>query len=200
VEIRVEDYTRTSLPDESMDVFWALESACYAGEPAALFAEAWRVLRPGGRVVVADGFLARPPRGLEARLYRSFLEGLVLPPLASVTSFADAMRGAGLRVKRVESRLAEVTASARRLFWRCAVTYPLALLAGATRLVEPGMVANSRSGMALWPLVERGVLDYAILVAEKPGRDAVPCGVAQRPDVGPLATSRRVLQRKAHKA
>lgn len=55
------DYTRMEFPDASFDAVYALESACYApgADKGALLAEIARVLRPGGRVAVADGFLLR---------------------------------------------------------------------------------------------------------------------------------------------
>jgi tocopherol O-methyltransferase len=168
VKFRVEDYTKTTLPDESVDVFWALESACYAANRGSLLAEAWRVLRPGGRIVVADGFLARPPERRERWLYESFLKGLVLPPLSSVAEFTADMRARGLVPTRIESRLGEVTASARRLFWRCLLSYPLAVLVWALGRVSLRMLDNSRAGMALYPMVRRRLVDYALIVATKP--------------------------------
>ena len=60
------DYTRTGLPAGSADGAWAVESACYASGSAKadFIAEAARLLKPGARLVVIDGFLlrARPGR------------------------------------------------------------------------------------------------------------------------------------------
>jgi SAM-dependent methyltransferase len=53
------DYRRLPWPAESFDGAYAIESACYAqgADKADFLAEAARVLKPGGRLVVADGFL-----------------------------------------------------------------------------------------------------------------------------------------------
>ncbi|MEP7189784.1 MAG: methyltransferase domain-containing protein, partial [Roseiflexaceae bacterium] len=48
------DYTNTPFPDASFDVVWALESLCHAPAKAAFYREVARLLRPGGRLVLAE--------------------------------------------------------------------------------------------------------------------------------------------------
>ena len=87
------DYTAIPLPDHSVDYAYAIESACHASGPdkAAFVRELCRVLRPGGRFVIADGFMkhARPlPPWLE-RVRAHVCEGWAIeafPELAAITS------------------------------------------------------------------------------------------------------------------
>jgi SAM-dependent methyltransferase len=53
------DYRATRCPDGSFDGVWALESACHASglDKAEFIREAHRLLKPGRRLVVVDGFL-----------------------------------------------------------------------------------------------------------------------------------------------
>ena len=86
------DYTAIPLPDHSVDYAYAIESVCHArgADKAAFVRELCRVLRPGGRFVIADGFMkhARPlPPWLE-RVRARVCEGWaieVFPELAAVT-------------------------------------------------------------------------------------------------------------------
>lgn len=91
------------LSDSSMDGIVALESAFHFGSRSAFLAEAGRVLRPGGRLVVADFLLdadASDPVGrLIAR--RSKARGGLFGPVdlsADILTYHDAASAAGLRL------------------------------------------------------------------------------------------------------
>ncbi|TMA58932.1 MAG: methyltransferase domain-containing protein [Deltaproteobacteria bacterium] len=169
VEFMHEDFTRTTLPDANFDVVWALESSCYAADKDAFLAEMGRVLRPGGRFVMADGFLGRAPGSRrEERLYETFKRGLVLPDLPTADRFAAAMRRHGFVDVRAARHDRDVTASCRRLFWHCLLTYPLARAGRALGVVSTTLLANSRAGIAAYVLLRRGIAEYAVIVARKP--------------------------------
>jgi ubiquinone/menaquinone biosynthesis C-methylase UbiE len=70
LEFRVADFVQTGLASESFDVVWALESMCYADDKQAFLDEAFRLLKPGGRLVIDDGFLTREE--LNPQVLRTF--------------------------------------------------------------------------------------------------------------------------------
>jgi len=108
------DYTRTGLPAAQADGAWAVESACYAsGTAKADFAaEAARILKPGARLVVVDGFLLRRKSGrVAAWLHRLWADSWAVPTLALRDDFVAALRTQGF--EKIE---------ARSLRWRVAPT------------------------------------------------------------------------------
>lgn len=83
-EFKVMDAMHTSYPDDSFDVVWSMESCELMPDKRAYLAECLRVLRPGGRLVVAtwcgrDDRLKADEVRLLRRLYRDFAVSHVLP-------------------------------------------------------------------------------------------------------------------------
>lgn len=54
------DYHTLPLADLSIDRVFFLESLCHSTQPEMALSEVCRVLKPGGRIVMTDGYLARP--------------------------------------------------------------------------------------------------------------------------------------------
>jgi len=169
VQFEVADFTATSFPDASFDVVWAVESLCHAAQKAAFYQEAARLLRPGGRVVVAD--FVRASRPLDAtgeRLLHEWLSGWAVPDIDTPGEHTEHLAAAGF----VDTRLDDVTAhtrpSLRRLYRMAYWTYPIALygyVKGVRSAVQHGnVIASIRQYQAL----RHGAWFYSILSATKP--------------------------------
>lgn len=88
--------------DASFDAVWAIESfAHFADRPRAL-REAGRVLRPGGRLVLADCFEHVPFTEQDVALFRAGFALARLP--GSLDDFPSLAREAGFTVDRVRDR------------------------------------------------------------------------------------------------
>ncbi len=69
------DYHRLPFADHSIDGLFYLESLCHSTEPERALAEAARVLKPGGRIVMTDGYLRNPLEKTSA-LFRYIVRGV----------------------------------------------------------------------------------------------------------------------------
>ena len=100
--LELADYTRTGLPDACADGAVAIESACHADGPdkEPFIREAARILRPGARLVVADGFLKDDAHSLDPlsrRLHQALCRSFVLPELGQIPRFTDTLRRHGFQ-------------------------------------------------------------------------------------------------------
>jgi cyclopropane fatty-acyl-phospholipid synthase-like methyltransferase len=97
VTMHLRDFRQTALPAASMDGVYALESLCYGGGhgKADVLAEAARILKPGGRIALVDGFIIKPPTGVRASMVRTVERGWAVPCFPRQNAFVQAMERAG---------------------------------------------------------------------------------------------------------
>jgi MPBQ/MSBQ methyltransferase len=95
------DYQQIPIPANYADAAFAVESACYAkgNDKAELIAEMARILKPGAKFVVTDGFRkhSRPLPNWLNSIYQRNLDCWALTEFADIQLFVKAMQAAGFK-------------------------------------------------------------------------------------------------------
>ncbi|MFN8503828.1 methyltransferase domain-containing protein [Kouleothrix sp.] len=163
------DYTAAPFADASFDVVWALESLCHAREKAAFYREAARLLRPGGRLIIAEYLRAdRPLGGAGERTLHQWLAGWAIDDIDTRDEHARHAAAAGLAGVRIDDVTAHTRPSLRRLFRMTAFSYPVALALRGLRLRTRMQHGNVVGALRQYQALERGLWFYAIISASKP--------------------------------
>ena len=111
IHLALADYEQTGFPSKSYDAVFALESSCYGvgASKSRLLREAHRLLRRGGRIIVADGFLSGDKfRGPQQAIYRKLCDCWVIDTFAETGAFTRELHRAGFRdiiFERIQARL-----------------------------------------------------------------------------------------------
>jgi tocopherol O-methyltransferase len=168
VQFHVADFCATELAGESFDVVWALESACYAEDKRAFLSEARRLLKPGGRLIVADAFLTRDELAAdERRLIEQWQQGWAIPGVTSIDQFGSWLREAGFRDPCFRDITPHVVPSSRRIYLASLLFGPLGLLLHGLGLRTAIQTRGIASGYYQYQARRRGLGVYGIFLAEK---------------------------------
>ncbi len=172
VNFLVADYAVTELPSATFDVVFGMESVCYATSKKDFVAESYRVLKPGGMLVLTDGYRKREVKNRdEKQLMKTFCEGWRLADLVSVEDVTRAMRRGGFGDIVVEDKTSEIEMSINKMkrlvgWWRIGEQ-----VLGWVNLPIVKMARANASAMEAWIMgVERGLFGYYAHVAQKPAK------------------------------
>ena len=165
------DYEDTRLPSSSYDGVYALESGCHAhgADKGALLAEAHRLLCPGGRLVVADGFLVRDrfAGALQERIYRKLCDCWVIEELAQLGRFTARLEELGFTDITVEYIQMRVAPSVAHIPWVTLKFLLTDVVFGTRRMTRARW--NNVLAPVLLPLVSAplGPMAYCMIAATK---------------------------------
>lgn len=167
-EFYIKDFIDTGFENETFNVVWAIESVCHAENKFEFLKEAFRVLRKGGKIIIADGFLKRNAMNDEEKIIiEKFNEGLVLPNLSDVDQFKKKLEKAGFKRIDYWDKTKEILPSSKKLYYMCKISYPFLKIGEKLKVTSPMLTNNNLSGIVQYRAIRSGLGGYFVFYGEK---------------------------------
>ena len=160
----VQNYCCTTLPSQSFDIVWAIESVCHAENKAHFLQEAFRLLKPGGTLLIADFFKNDNPSSWLQKMEKSWS----IPSFASIDNFKSEMEIIGFTDIKIEDKSNAVYPSVTRLY---ACYFPGILISKTMEwlgLRTKRQTENTRSCLYQYKAFKSGDWNYSFICAQKP--------------------------------
>ena len=110
------DFTATQYPDESFDIVWAIESVCHAADKSKFIAEAYRLLKKSGKLIMADFFKQKDLAGDDAKLITDWANGWAIDDFETIENFNRFLVEEGFENIQIDDATKHIVPSAKRLY------------------------------------------------------------------------------------
>ena len=169
VDFKLVDFTNTKLPAASFTVVWGLESIVHAKDKQAFIREAYRLLKPGGRLLVAEYLLVKDAlQSEDQNLLDRWLKGWAMPSLLTEAQYKQLTQKTGFVGITIHDWTKQVAPSLTRLNRFVRIFRPVAPLLHTLGLVNEGQLGNLAACEAQMELLAKGQWRYKVIVAKKP--------------------------------
>lgn len=168
INFSVCNYLYTNFPDNYFDVVWAIESVCHAPDKKNFLEEAFRVLKKGGRLVVADFFSNSEKYNNDSNSWlQKWANTWAVPSFECLDLFSTNAAGIGFKNIHSRNNTSHIMPTAKRLYY-CFI--PGVICDNFLRIFgkrTPLNKANVRSTLYQYKSLKAGMWSYHFFKATK---------------------------------
>ncbi len=117
VEFSRQDYTATNFPDNTFDFAWCIESMQTADSKDAYFKEMRRIIKPGGKILIADIFKPQGYDMSKEKDMQTMLNGWAMSDILSLDELHTTAEKADFKVSKIEDVSKNVLKSVNRMYF-----------------------------------------------------------------------------------
>jgi len=167
-DFKVLDYCNTKLISNSFDVIWACESSSSAADKQQMVSEWFRLLKPGGKLVISDFFKTMDNQNDKNQLLDKWTDLWAMSPLVTNTYLAQHLEGVGFEISQTNDLTRNIYKTVRRMY----LSYWLGLIPSVLYNLLFGAQKYARnhykSGLYQYKSYRQGLWQYKSMLATKP--------------------------------
>jgi len=169
IDIQNQNYCQTNFDDQSFDVVWALESIVHAQNKKDFIDEAFRLLRKGGRIIIAEYTLRdHPPLSIkERKIIAPWFKGWAMPNLLTANEYKKLLKKTGFKKIRSFDITNKMRPSLARLSRLSKIAMPLAKLLYKLRIFNKERFGNIEGSTYQMKALAQQLWSYTIVTAKK---------------------------------
>ena len=162
------DYCNTPFPDASFDVVWACESLCHAKDKSIFYQEAYRLLKPGGRIIIAEYLRTeRPLHSNGEKMLMSWLNRWAIDDIDTQDEHLQHAKKAGFRDIKIDDVTPNMEKSLRKLYENSKKWTWLSILMKLVRVRTQVQHDNLDASIVQYEALKDSAWFYAFISAKK---------------------------------
>ena len=166
------DYLTSPFDNDSFDVIWAVESFFHCIDKSRFIKECYRLLKPGGILLIADYFASKlPETDYEKVLMKNWFKGFHIPNLLSEIEFENEVARVGFDEFHYKNVSEYVLPSSKKLHLLGAIgvitAMPLRILPERIRQRLPFQEMHARATVCQHKALQMKLWEYGFITARK---------------------------------
>lgn len=165
-----QDYTKTNFKDNTFTVIWALESSSVCASKEAFIKESYRILKKGGRLIVADAFYTKTLSEFskqEQSYLENWLNGWAVNPLSTRVAFSDSLKKVGFKKITFDDVTKNIYPSSLRMHRYSYPAYFVSKFLEVTKIWAKEHTGNVLGAYYQYITLRKNLWQYGIFLAQK---------------------------------
>jgi len=165
IQFKNQDFCHTGFTDESFDVIWALESLNHLADLHDFAAETFRLLKPGGRAVLAF-YHATTEFDTKAYLQK-WMDTWGMASILFTETYVNQLENAGLKITQIKDVTSAIFPTARRMYRASLLGALPSVLYNASHHTSRYARNHFKAGLYQYKALKRNLWRYKIIRVDK---------------------------------